>query len=46
MLLIYDTLYRLIRGAYEDKTDYYASLASNMLQSGNKALETIQKTNE
>ena len=36
----------LIRAGYEEKTDYLAALAHNMLLSTNKALETIQKTNE
>ena len=39
-------VYRLIRAAYEEKTDYYNALADNMLQSTRRALETIQKTNE
>jgi len=36
----------LVRAAYEDKDEYYASLATNMLRSAQKALEIIQKTDE
>ena len=36
----------LVRAAYEDKKDFLASLATNMLRSTQKALEVIQKTNE
>jgi len=36
----------LVRAAYEDKDEYYASLATNMLRSAQRALEIIQKTDE
>ena len=36
----------LVRAAYEEKCDYFASLATNMLRSSQRALETIQKTDE
>jgi 2C-methyl-D-erythritol 2,4-cyclodiphosphate synthase len=35
----------LLRAAYEDKTDYYATFTSNMLQCARKTLETVHKTN-
>ena len=36
----------LVRAAYEEKNEYFASLASNILRSSKRALDTIQKTNE
>lgn len=36
----------LVRAAYEEKHDFYASLATNMLRSSQRALETIQKADE
>ncbi len=36
----------LIRAAYEEKYEFLASLATNMLRSAQRALETIQKTDE
>ena len=36
----------LVRAAYEEKSEYFASLASNVLRSAQRALDTIQKTNE
>lgn len=36
----------LVRAAYEEKKEYYASLATNMLRSTHRALETVQKTDE
>lgn len=36
----------LVRAAYEEKCEFYASLATNMLRSSQRALETIQKTDE
>jgi len=36
----------LIRAAYEDKHEFFASLATNMLRSAQRALESIQKTDE
>lgn len=36
----------LIRAAYEDKADYFAALAHNMLQSTGRALEKIQESKE
>ena len=36
----------LIRAAYEEKYEFFASLATNMLRSAQRALETIQKTDE
>lgn len=35
-----------MRAGYEEKADYYASLAANVLKSAHKALETVQKTEE
>ena len=37
---------RLIRAAYEEKVDYFASLAANVLKSAHRALDFIQKTDE
>ena len=42
----YFPVLRLVRAAYENKTDHFAALANNMLTSTNKALEKIQATNE
>ena len=36
----------LVRAAYEEKNEYFASLASNILRSARRALDAIQKTNE
>ena len=36
----------LVRAAYEEKCEYFAGLATNMLRSSQRALETIQKTDE
>lgn len=36
----------LVRAAYEEKCEYYISLATNMLRSSQRALETVQKTEE
>ena len=36
----------LVRAAYEEKNEYFANLASNILRSSQRALDTIQKTNE
>lgn len=35
-----------MRAGYEDKMDYFASLAANVLKSAHKALDTVQKTEE
>jgi len=39
-------IFRLIRAAYEEKVDYFASLAANVLKSAHRALDFIQKTDE
>ena len=43
---VVSSLMGLVRAAYEEKTEYFASLASNILQSVQRALDTIQRTNE
>lgn len=35
-----------MRAGYEEKADYFASLAANVLKSAHKALETVQRTDE
>ena len=36
----------LVRAAYEDKNEYFASLASNELKSAQQAMDSIHHTNE
>ena len=36
----------LVRAAYNEKYEYFGSLATNMLRSSQRALEAVQKTNE
>lgn len=36
----------LVRSGYEEKADYFASLAANVLKSAHKALDTVQQTDE
>ena len=43
---VVSALLGLVRAAYEEKNEYFASLASNILRSAQRALDVIQKTNE
>ena len=43
---VVSALLGLVRAAYEEKSEYFASLSSNALQSAQWALDLIQKTNE
>ena len=43
---VISALMGLVRAAYEEKSEYFASLTSNILRSAQRALDTIQRTNE
>ena len=43
---VLSALMGLVRAAYEEKSEYFASLTSNILRSAQRALDTIQQTHE